>query len=59
MARWPSEIYQDALWRDKPILDNHGRLVEYGERVLTKEEFLMCYEAWVLKAKEEGEKNAE
>lgn len=55
-----SFIAGDALHRERCVRTEDGNIyMTDANLILTKEEFLMCYEAWVLKAKEEGEKNAE
>lgn len=55
-----SFIADDALYRERCVSTKVGDVyITDANMILTKEEFLMCYEAWVLKAKEEGEKDAE
>lgn len=50
-----SEIQGDMLFRKTPIYDNEGTFIAVrNEAVITKEEFLMCYNEWVLKPMREN-----
>jgi len=49
-----SEIQDDKLIRKTPVYDNDGSYVAIrNEVVITKEEFLACYNEWVLKPMQE------
>lgn len=50
-----SEIQGDMLFRKTPVYDNEGTYIAVkNELVITKEEFLACYNEWVLKPMREN-----
>lgn len=50
-----SEIQGDMLLRKTPIYDNEGTYIAVkNELVITKEEFLTCFNEWVVKPSQEN-----
>lgn len=49
-----SEIWDDKLIRQTPIYSDRGCTAFSRELVITKEEFLLCYNEWVLKPMREN-----
>ena len=49
-----SDIRDDKLIRQTPVYSNEGCVAVRNEVVITKEEFLDCYNEWVLKPMQEN-----
>lgn len=49
-----SEIQDDRLIRQTPVHSDVGYIAVKNELVITKEEFLACYNEWILKPMREN-----
>lgn len=49
-----SRIENDKLIRETPIYEDRGGIVFRKDLIITKEEFLECYNEWVLKPMREN-----
>lgn len=49
-----SEIQDNKLFRQTPVCSNAGHITVKNELVITKEEFLACFNEWVLKPMQEN-----
>lgn len=47
-------IENDKLIRETRILDQHGHITIRKECIITKEEFLECFNEWIVKPSQEN-----